>query len=122
MTQNQLKAVVRSLTPWALSVVVAVAAHFGYHLSDVVALQIILGVGGFITVAAHALETKFPWVGIFLGWIGVPAYTLSNKATIASLQAQLSALTAKADEATRPSAPSAPVTQTLPPTQVPPTP
>lgn len=110
MNPNTVKAIVRSLTPWATSVVAAVIAHFGYHVSNTVALQIVVAVGSGLTLLWHALERKFPWVGAFLGWVGAPAYAPSNKQVIAQLQAQVAALTAKSAEAVSPSPTTAPQT------------
>lgn len=111
MTTNTLKAVVRSLTPWAASVVAALIAHFGYHVSNVVATQIVVAAGTGLTVVLHAAERKWPWVGALLGWAGAPQYAPSNKAVIAQLQAQVAALTTKQTETTNPSQVTAPQTQ-----------
>jgi hypothetical protein len=94
LSQNTLKAIIRSLTPWALSLIAGVVAHFGWHPS--LALEVkIVGIGGAgLTVAVHALEVKFPWVGVFLGWLGAPKYAPSAKnALIAELQKKVDALT-----------------------------
>ena len=107
LSSNTYKAIVRSLTPWAISLVAGLIAHFGWHPSNTLAAQIV-GYGGVgLTVAVHALEVKFPWAGVFLGWLGAPAYAPSVKATLvatnAQLQAQLSAIQAQIDEAQKPS-------------------
>ena len=101
-SSNAFKAIVRSLTPWATSVAVAVIAHFGYHITNVTATQVVIVVGTVLTVALHILETKFAWIGVFLGYIGAPVYAPSNKTSlktqVAVLEAQLAALTATAAE------------------------
>ncbi len=109
--QNAFKSIVRSLTPWLTSTVAAAIAHFGYHVSNVVAAQIIVVAGAALTVVLHALETQFPWIGVFLGYIGAPVYAPSGKTSlktqVATLESQLAALTATAAEAAAPSAPTA---------------
>ena len=96
---NTLKAIVRSLTPWATSVLAAVIAHFGWHASPTLAGEIVVIAGAGLTIVLHAAETKFPWVGALLGWVGAPAYAPSLKklqaVTIAKLQAEIDALTPK---------------------------
>ena len=108
---NTVKALVRSLTPWAISVVASVIAHFGYHVSLTTASQITVAVGTVLTIGAHVLERRFPWVGVFLGWIGAPAYAPSVKQSlalkVASLEAEIDALVAAASEKAHPSQPSA---------------
>ena len=110
-TSNAFKSIVRSLTPWLTSTVVAVIAHFGYHVSNVVAARIIVVAGAALTVVLHALETQFPWIGVFLGYIGAPVYAPSGKTSlktqVATLESQLAALTATAAENAAPSAPTA---------------
>ncbi len=96
MTQNQFKAIVRSVMPFVISGVASVIARFGYHVSLDTVIQIVGIAGGGLTIVLHALEAKFPWVGVFLGWIGAPAYAPSAKKslalTVASLQTELAAL------------------------------
>lgn len=123
-TSNAFKSIVRSLTPWLTSTVVAVIAHFGYHVSNVVAAQIIVVAGAALTVVLHALETQFPWIGVFLGYLGAPVYAPSGKTSlktqVATLESQLAALTATAAESAAPSAPTAaPVVAPAPATTAP---
>lgn len=116
--QNAFKSIVRSLTPWLTSTVAASIAHFGYHVSNVVAAQIIVVAGAALTVVLHALETQFPWIGVFLGYIGAPVYAPSGKtslkAQVATLESQLAALTATAAESAAPSVPTAAPATTAP--------
>ena len=108
---NSFKAIVRSLMPFVLSGAAALIARLGYHVS-LQTTTLILGVaGGALTVVLHLLETKFPWVGAFLGYIGAPVYAPSKAkvkdAMIATLEAQVATLMAKASEASNPSTPTA---------------
>jgi hypothetical protein len=98
MNTNLLKATVRSLTPWVISGVVYVITHLGYHVSLSVAAEIAALLGTVVTIGAHALEVKWPWFGVFLGWIGAPAY--QPTVTKAQLQKQIDALTAELASAT----------------------
>ncbi len=113
MATNVYKAIIRSLTPWATSVAAAVIAHFGFHVSAIVSAQIVVYAGTVLTVLLHALETRYRWVGVFLGWIGAPVYEpgakASMQATIASLQAELAAISAKLP-VTAPESPVTPAT------------
>jgi hypothetical protein len=97
MNQNLFKAIVRSLTPWVISAIVYVISHLGYHVTVVTAGEVAAILGTLLTIGAHALEVKWPWFGVLLGWIGAPAYNPSAKAQlqaqVATLQAQLSAIT-----------------------------
>ena len=104
---NPFKAIIRSLTPFAIAAVVGGAAHLGYHVTMGTAAAIVAGAGGFITVAVHALEPRYPWVGVFLGWLGAPGYTPTTKVTVVSLQAEIDALKAQQAEAAHRSPPSA---------------
>ena len=114
MSPNTLKAIIRSLTPWAIGLVASLIAKFGYHVSLSVVSQIVGIVGIGLTVIAHALEVKWPWFGVFLGWLGAPAY--SPIVTKAELQAQLTALEASLAAANDVSpAPGTPVAVTLTP-------
>lgn len=95
MNKNIYKAIVRSLTPWVISGVVYVITHLGYHVSLSTAAAIATVLGTVVTIGAHALEVKWPWFGVFLGWIGAPAYqpTVTKK----QLQAEIANLTAQLD-------------------------
>ncbi len=107
---NTLKSIVRGLSPLVISAVASVIAHFGYHVSLATTVQILGAASAVLVVVLHSAERKFPWVGAALGWLGAPLYTPSVKtqqaATIAQLQAQVSALTATKSEAVSPSPPS----------------
>jgi hypothetical protein len=97
MTQNTFKAVVRSLTPWVIAAVVWVVTHLGFHISLVTATQVASIIGTALTIGAHYLETKWKWFGVFLGWLGAPAYVPSvSKKQLASqvdvLTSQLNAI------------------------------
>ena len=90
MTQNIYKALVRSFTPWVISGIVYLVTHLGYHISMVTATEVAAIIGTLLTLGAHVLEVKWPAFGVFLGWIGAPAYVpVTTKAT---LQAQINAL------------------------------
>jgi hypothetical protein len=107
---NTFKAIVRTVMPAIYSGVAAVIAHFGYHVSNAVVIQIVsIGFGG-LTLVLHAAEAKWPWVGVFLGYIGAPVYTPSTKTTVALLQSQLATALAQLEESKTPSTSSAPVT------------
>ena len=96
---NTIKSIIRALTPWLLTTLGAVAAHFGWHVSSTASLQGLVLAGGLLTVVLHALEHKFPWVGALLGWLGAPVYApgkASQQATtIATLESQITALESK---------------------------
>lgn len=104
---NAYKAILRSLMPFVEGAVVAVVAHFGWHINLATAAQVLVVVGGALTVVLHAAESRWPWVGVFLGVLGAPAYVPSAKATqagvlatqdarIATLEAELAAVYAAA--------------------------
>ncbi len=92
---NRLKAFIRSVFPFVESAAAAfIARHFGHVSTN--ASEFILGVGGLgLSGVLHWLEGHFPWVGVFLGWIGAPAYAPSAKTVleqqVANLQAELDA-------------------------------
>lgn len=113
MTSNVYKAIIRGLVPWLTSTIAAVVAHFGFHVSPIVSAEVIVFAGTGLTVILHALETRYRWIGVFLGWIGAPVYAPSVKATlqanIATLQAQLAAISATLP-VTAPESPVTPVT------------
>jgi hypothetical protein len=106
---NVFKSIVRSLTPFVVSSVASAIAHFGYHISNTVALQIVVALGAALTVVLHALERQFPWIGVFLGYIGAPVYAPSGKTSlkmqVATLESQLAALTTAQSEAANPTPP-----------------
>ena len=115
---NAFKAIVRSLMPFIESGAAAAIAHFGYHVSNSTVVQIVAIAGAALTIVLHALETQFPAIGIFLGYLGAPVYApspkVSDKARIAQLEAEVAALVAANEEKVSPSAP------TTAPTPVPP--
>jgi len=98
-SSNAVKAIIRSLAPFVYSFIASVIAHFGYHVSLAVTIQIAAIAGLGLTVVLHALETQFPWVGAFLGWIGAPAYAPSTKALLIAhnqtLKSQIATLLAQ---------------------------
>ena len=104
---NPYKALVRSLMPLLYPAVAAIIAHFGYHVSNAVVIQIVAGGFAGATVLLHTAETRWPWVGVFLGWLGAPGYTPTTKVTVVSLQAEIDALKAQQAEAAHPSTPTA---------------
>jgi len=96
LSPSVLKALIRTFMPAVYSGVAAAIAHFGYHVSLATVIQIVGGGFAGLTVVLHWAEKKYPWVGALLGWIGVPQYAPSVKATqaseIAALQAEIAAL------------------------------
>jgi len=125
MNTNVYKALVRTLTPLAITGIVSLVAHFHYHVTNATAIQIVaFGFAG-LTILLHAAETKFPWVGVLMGWLGAPAYAPSKSASLQdqfnALSAEYATLLAKQQEAANPSTPSAPVSApvvTAPPTPI----
>ena len=100
---NVIKSIIRGLTPWAIATAASAIAHFGYHVSPATTIQILAGAGAVLTALLHALEARFPWVGVFLGYLGAPLYApskgASQRAQIDALQAEVDALRASAYEA-----------------------
>jgi hypothetical protein len=93
---NAFKAIVRSLMPFIESGAAALIARLGYHVSLTTTIAILGIAGGVLTILLHALETQWPAIGVFLGYIGAPVYLPSTKvsqaAQIATLEAQSAAL------------------------------
>ena len=85
-SSNAFKAIVRSLMPFVYSGAAALIARFGYHVANTTVIQIVTIAGGVLTIVLHALETQFPWIGVFLGYIGAPIYAPSAKVTLAASQ------------------------------------
>ena len=84
MNSNRIKAFIRSVFPFAESAAVAAVAHFGWRVSPAVATYI-LGFGGVgLSAVLHWLEGHFPWMGVFLGWAGAPAYAPALKNILAA--------------------------------------
>jgi hypothetical protein len=106
---NTFKAIVRGLMPFIISGAGAAIAHFGYTVSNSTVIQIVAIAGAALTIILHAAETQWPWVGVFLGYIGAPVYAqstkISQKAEIAALEAKVAALVAAQEEAKNPSTP-----------------
>jgi hypothetical protein len=100
--------------PFVYSGAAAAIAHFGWHVSNSVVIQIVAIAGGILTLGLHAAEAKWPWVGALLGYIGAPTYTPATKVTVAQLQAQIAALAAQLEEAKAPSTPTAPAPSPAP--------
>ena len=119
-TPNTIKSIVRALTPWLLTTLGALAARFGFHVSNAASLQGLVLAGGVLTVVLHTLESRFPWAGTLLGWIGAPVYApgkaSQQSTTIATLESEVAALSAKLAAQAPQSvsgAPSAPATTTV---------
>lgn len=85
-SSNAFKAIIRSLMPFIYSGAAGLIARFGYHVTNSTVIQIVAIAGGVLTIVLHALETQFPWVGVFLGYIGAPIYAPSAKVTLAASQ------------------------------------
>jgi hypothetical protein len=96
---NAFKAIVRSLMPFIESGAAALIARLGYHVSLTTTIAILGIAGGVLTILLHALETQWPAIGVFLGYIGAPVYPPSTKvsqaAQIATLETQRAALLAE---------------------------
>ena len=86
---NNLKAFVRSVFPFLWSSAIAAIAHYAYHASPTHAAAILAVGGVFLAGLIRWLETHFPWVGVFLGWVGAPTYAPSAKATLKQTVAEL---------------------------------
>lgn len=106
---NTFKAVVRSLMPFIESGVAGLIASLGFHATASVAAGIVAAGGTVLSIILHAAETKWAWVGAFLGSIGAPVYPPSTKkskdARISDLETELVQLKAAIDEAKQPSTP-----------------
>ena len=113
-TPNTIQSIVRALTPWLLTTLGALAARFGWHVSNTASLQGLVLAGGVLTVVLHSLESRFPWVGTFLGWVGAPFYapgkTSQQATTIATLESEVAALSKSLAAQAPQSAPGAPFT------------
>lgn len=81
---NAYKAILRSLMPFIEAAIVAGVAKAGWHINLATAAQVVVVVGGALTVVLHAAESRWPWVGALLGAIGAPAYAPSVKVTLVS--------------------------------------
>jgi hypothetical protein len=95
--------------PFVYSTAASIIAHLGYHVTMKTTVEIVAIVGAALTILLHALETQFPAVGVFLGYIGAPVYAPSTKtsqaAQIANLEAEIAALLASKEAPSPPSAP-----------------
>src|ERR1019366_915273 len=87
-SSNAFKAIIRSLMPFVYAGAAALIARFGYHVTNATVIPIVKVVGGVLTIVLHALEPQFPWIGVFLGYIGAPVYAPSAKVTLAASQKQ----------------------------------
>jgi hypothetical protein len=96
MVQNQIRAFIRGVMPFVESSIAGFIAHRYFKSSTVTVAQIIAVGGALWSAVLHYLEIHFPWVGVFLGWIGVPAYPQSAKtrlaAQVAALQSEIDTL------------------------------
>ncbi len=112
---NVWKAIIRSSTTWLIGIIISVAVDLGYHVTLATATVIAGAVGFGLTLLAHLLEVKWPWFGVFLGWLGAPSYTpvVTKNQIIATLKADLAAaLVAQSPSSVDPltaSSPAAPV-------------
>jgi hypothetical protein len=91
---NTFKAIVRSLMPFIESGAAALIARLGYHVTLTTTIAILGIAGGVLTLLLHAAESQWPWVGVFLGYIGAPVYAPSTKVSQSTQIAQLEALVA----------------------------
>ncbi len=105
----------RFLLPFIESNVVALAAHYGFHVSNRLTVAIAAALGTVIGVLVRALEARWPRIGIVLGAPGAPAFPASVKdemlAYASALQLQVAQLQTQLTESTKPS----PVTAVTPP-------
>ena len=86
---NNLKAFVRSVFPFLESSAIAAIAHYAYHVSPTHAAVILSAGGVGLSAVIRWTETHFPWVGVFLGWLGAPTYAPSAKQVLVGQVAQL---------------------------------
>lgn len=86
---NNLKAFVRSVFPFLESSAIAAIARYAYHVSPTNAAAILSLGGVALSAVIRWTETHFPWVGVFLGWVGAPTYAPSAKQTLKGQVAQL---------------------------------
>lgn len=96
--QDTVRSIVRSLTPWVLSGVIAIATRLGLNIDPQLSAELFAAIGAVLTIGLRALEAKYPWVGKLLGFSGAPTYPPTKKQqtamTIAELEAQVAALQA----------------------------
>ena len=96
--QDTIRSIVRSLTPWIMSGVIAVAARLNAQIDPQLTAELFAAIGAGLTIGLRALEAKFPWVGKLLGFSGAPTYPPTKKQaaaiTIADLQDQVAKLQA----------------------------
>jgi hypothetical protein len=96
--QDTVRSIVRSLTPWVLSGVIAISTRLGLNINPQVSAELFAAIGTGLTIGLRALEAKYPWVGKLLGFSGAPMYPPTKKQqtaqTIAALEAQVAALQA----------------------------
>ena len=94
--QDTIRSIVRSLTPWMLSGVIAIATRLGLNIDPQLSAELFAAIGAALTIGLRALEAKYPWVGKLLGFSGAPTYPPTKKQqtalTIADLEAQVAAL------------------------------
>lgn len=106
------KDITRFVTPYLLMLIVSLAAKFGFHVTLVTAAGILTIGGTALGIVVRILERWFPWFGVFLGYIGAPAYKPTAKksleAQLGELAAQYVALQAQITENAKPSPASAP--------------
>lgn len=97
-SQDTIRSIVRSLTPWVLSGVIAVAGRLNWNIDPQLTAELFAAIGAGLTIGLRALEAKYPWVGKLLGCAGAPTYPPTKKQqtalTIADLEAQVAALQA----------------------------
>jgi hypothetical protein len=95
---NVKKAIIRSIMPFVVSALVAVCIHFGYHPTAQTITWILGAGGGGLTILLHLLETKWPAIGVLLGYLGAPVYAPPKKVLqsnkIDQLQAEVNSLQA----------------------------
>lgn len=86
---NAFKAIVRSLMPFVLAGIVALCVRLGYHPTPQVVSDIALAGGAALTILLHAAESRWPRLGVLLGYVGAPVYPPSAKVSLASENADL---------------------------------
>jgi len=93
-TSNTYKSIVRFVVPLLYPTIASLVARLGYHVSLAAVLQIVIGGGVGLGVILLALEKKFPWIGVFLGWFGAPKYvpTVKKASLLATLDEQASTI------------------------------
>lgn len=104
------RSIIRSLTPWVLSALLAVATRLGFAVDPQVSAYLFGAIGTVLTVGLRWLEARYPVVGKLLGVSGAPTYpptkkqqaaldAAANAALVDELRAEVARLSALAPAA-----------------------